>query len=844
MSSSKTKKKFDKILELVQERVGDEIGGLMGATLLMSDLSTRLISKEDFFDEPSGKLVCSEMQLTGDIEGDGCIIVSVKDAVRLGGTLIMLPETELDEASAAEDYSEEIDDSYGEIANLIAGAYTSTFEEMYPKNFRFVRKDSEIITPVKVDIESDKPIPNQNYYQVSAKMTLNDVELGNLVLLMPAAALGLDDEAAPVEKSAEEAVDSPAATDTSAESNDDAEATDQNSDSTEPASEEPTASEKKASVPDKAAVEKNIKKFDKILEIAQERVADEIGGLMGAKMAMSDLSTRLISKEDFFEEPSGKLICSEMQLSGEVEGDGCILVSVKDAIRLGGTLIMLPDSELDEASAAEDYSEEIDDSYGEIANIIAGAYTSTFEEMYSKSFRFIRKKLEMLTPIKVDIESDSPVPNQNYYQVSSKMTLNEVEMGNLILLIPAEALGLNMPEEAMPEEDISSSASPSTAAESGSSTDSENGSTAKAAPAEKAIDIKKQKKRVDACLKECNSRMTDEVSAILGAEVSFTDHETRLVNKEDFFFDEASGKQILAHLDVVGELDGNAFMYVSLKDAIYIGGTLIMLPPTELDLIVAEEEFGDDSEDAYGEIANIISGVYTKVFEEQYPEKVRFIKTRLEQVVPMKVDSESDEPMPDTLYYMATSKINIGDKSLGSMQMLIPANLLKLETLGQAEAADDAPEEGSAAGSSVTGKAAASGVTDGVGVREGGNSSQNPEFLIVSNEGGECSKITAVLNSRGVSYKVLDYKESASDYLPGEVKAIFLVMAEVDEKGLGVAIKISSASSLPLIAVGAQWTRTKVIKAVKYGVDDILLAPASDADIEGKIDSVSAKKAA
>jgi len=56
--------------------------------------------------------------------------------------------------------------------------------------------------------------------------------------------------------------------------------------------------------------------------------------------------------------------------------------------------------------------------------------------------------------------------------------------------------------------------------------------------------------------------------------------------------------------------------------------------------------------------------------------------------------------------------------------------------------------------------------------------------------------------------------------------------------------QISSASSLPLIAVGPGWTKTKVIKAVKYGVDDILLTPASDAEIEEKIDSVSAQIAA
>lgn len=616
------------------------------------------------------------------------------------------------------------------------------------------------------------------------------------------------------------------------------------------------------------------KKIDKILELVQERVGDEVGGLMGATLDMSGLTTLLISKEDFFDEPSGKLVFSEMQLSGELEGDGAILISVKDAIRLGGTLIMLPDNELEEAASSEDYSEEIDDSYGEIANIIAGAYTKTFEEMYPKKFRFIRKAQEVISPLQVDVESDRPIPNQNYYQVSTAMKLNGVEMGRLVLLIPAKPLGLDE-EPSAPEQPVETTSAQK--AEVAGSTSDETGHgdhsdtagggnndiagevspvegalensqvaegtvSAGSTPAAKPFDTKKQKKRVDACLKECNVRMGDEVGALLGADVKFTEHTTRTVNKEDFFFDVASGKQILAHMDVVGVLEGKGYLYVGLKDAIFIGGTLIMLPPKELDTIVAEEEFNDDSEDAYGEIANIISGVYTKVFEEQYPDKIRFIKTGLEKVVPMKVDAESDEPMPDVLYYMASSKMSIGNKSLGSMHMLVPATLYKLEGLGQDEVADDAPDVGSK--NSVTGKTDATVASGSIGVKEGGNATPNPEFLIVSNDAAECSKIAAVLNARGVPFKVLDYKESASDYLPGEVKAVFLVMADVDEKGLGAAIKISAISSLPLIAVGPAWTKTKVIKAVKYGVDDILLTPASDADIAEKIDSVSAKKAA
>jgi len=608
--------------------------------------------------------------------------------------------------------------------------------------------------------------------------------------------------------------------------------------------------------------EKAKKKIDKILELTQERVADEVGGLMGATMSMSDFSTRLISKEDFFDEPSGKLVFSQMSLTGEVEGDGCILISVKDAVRLGGTLIMLPEGELEESVSSEDYSEEIEDSYGEIANIIAGAYTKTFEDMYSKSFRFVRKKQEIIIPVKVDVESDEPIPNQNYYEVSASMELNGTEMGKLILLIPAAPLDLDDDAPVL-EADESKKEDSSTKPETADTDSSTENSSSPVASVDNAepFDTKKQKKRVDACLKECSTRMGDEIGAMLGTEVKLTDHETRLVNKEDYFFDEASGKQILAHMDVVGDREGKSYLYVGLKDAIHIGGTLIMLPPTELEKSVKEEEFTEDTEDAYGEIANIISGVYTKVFEEQYPDKIRFIKTSLEQVVPMKVDAESAEPMPDVPYYMATSKLNIGDSELGNIQLLVPADLLKLEGLGQQAAADDAPTqqadkantdnspEGTTdsekAKGNVSGNAgAADGASGHAGAKEAGEGSQNPEFLLVSNDGGACSTITAVMNERKIAFKVLDYKDSVSDCLPGDVKAIFLVMSAVDEQGLGVAIKINAACSLPLIAVGPEWTRTKVIKAVKYGVDDILLTPASESDISEKINSVQAKMAA
>ena len=101
-----------------------------------------------------------------------------------------------------------------------------------------------------------------------------------------------------------------------------------------------------------------------------------------------------------------------------------------------------------------------------------------------------------------------------------------------------------------------------------------------------------------------------------------------------------------------------------------------------------------------------------------------------------------------------------------------------------------------------------------------------------------------MLRNLGHRVKLLTFKDNIQNYLPGEVKAIYLVMREVNEQAFGLAIKINSASMVPLIAAGPGWTRTKVIKAVKYGVQDILLTPATKEDVVENAGNNLLKKAA
>ncbi len=628
-------------------------------------------------------------------------------------------------------------------------------------------------------------------------------------------------------------------------------------------------------------------RLDRIIESCRERIQTEVSALLGKQLTLAKAETDILTKEDFFSMPAGKMVLAHIQMEGDIEGQGALLVLLKDAIRIGGTLIMLPESELETVIAEESYTEELEDSYGEIANIIAGSLTSTFEELYPKSFRLVRTEQEIIIPVKVDVESDKPIPNDTYYLMTSALRLDEVEMGDMHLLLPAAPFGLVEPEpEAEPAEpaeqaaqagsvsapetetdediEVISNQHASTEEESvevisQESSDDGEAETSPVAPSPKKTDPRKQKKLIDRLLDGCRQQMETEVGALLGGKFDLAPESNALVSKEDFL-DQLGGKQVMARLAVRGEKEGEGYIFASLKDAIFLGGTLIMLPEGELGEAVLREEFGPDTEDAYGEITNIIAGVYTSVFEEQYRKKIGFVKTGLEKIVPVKIDPDSDDTFPNTLYYLSVLSMSFDGRELGQLQVLFPADLLDLQDLGQTEKEQEATgttSQGSraasadgGAGGPVSAAASRTAETDGgaggpARVQTVDQAADVPDILICTDHEEEGERIAGVLRNMGHQPRILHFKDPVANYLPGAIGCVFLVMRSVSEQGFGVAIKIhTTAPSIPLIAAGPAWTRTTVLKAVKYGAVDILITPASEEDIREKIEANLGQKAA
>ena len=122
---------------------------------------------------------------------------------------------------------------------------------------------------------------------------------------------------------------------------------------------------------------------------------------------------------------------------------------------------------------------------------------------------------------------------------------------------------------------------------------------------------------------------------------------------------------------------------------------------------------------------------------------------------------------------------------------------------------------------------------------------EQADILILSDDEAESERLTAAVQALGYTARVAHFKEPVATVLGSRIQLVFLVMGEVSEQGFGVAIKLgSSGLNVPLVAAGPDWTRSLVLKAVKYGASDILVTPSTPSDIRQKLETNLVRRAA
>lgn len=600
--------------------------------------------------------------------------------------------------------------------------------------------------------------------------------------------------------------------------------------------------------------------FESIYPDVLEKSAAEVGELIGQQLELRDESAAAGAAPALFSPPKKPFGLAAFSAKNAGTDPVYLLFGMDLAIELAGRLVMLPQDEINAHKKQKALDGDLLDAFAEIANIVSGVLNQVFHEAFpEKKIRLVKGNIETY-PAKT---KDIPLPEGVLSSHAGSLALKGENLGFFQLFYPhglldrsdagekADAAGGPAGEASSPgkstqaaEAPVSAGAkdAPVTTAAGGESPAAE--APAAEAPAPEALPAEDLlgEDFVREFLIEGLEPVREELEALLGYLVAFEEQKTFWRKKSELLA-KTRGKQVLTRIRVGGEKEGYGYILLPLKDAVYFGGLLLMMPADSIAQVVKSGTFDGEVADAFGELANILVGCYSNQFKSAFPRRLTLKRDSLEAIVSGKTDPESDHPFPADDYYLVSARIRMGDKHYGPIELFFPAGILGLS--------GDSGFEPAPAPGATAAAAPAEGPRESQKPGDRKSQSQNfdPEMppgavsaarrivALIGRDDAELEKIENGIRETGAQINRLDPDENLKDALSGDdTGCVFLLISKVNDQGLARAIRIKAAMSkkCPLILAGPGWTKTMVIKARRYGADDILVTPADEALIRKK----------
>lgn len=624
-----------------------------------------------------------------------------------------------------------------------------------------------------------------------------------------------------------------------------------------------------------------------------ENSAAELGDLIGQTLTLQDISNRQGSRQEVFTAPRQKFVMAAFDIK-KGEGDPVYLFFDLDlAIELAGQLIMLPADEINAHKKKKELDGDLLDAFSEIANILSGVINAVLQEAFpDRKMHFVKGKLDIF-PAK---SANVPLSDGIMTAYSAKVTVKDSSPGGFTFFFPHSLLSEgDVGVKALEDELSSETGSPTPELSVQGKTEKtkpENtgGPSADATPASR--DMKKQPpvdarpdNPDDALFQEISPDMTEdpeplplildvakqdymdqgfvdtfllegletareEFEALLGYPVTFVGQQTLWKTKKELL-SRTKGKQVLTRVKVSGDKDGYGYVLIPLKDAVHFGGLLLMMPSESIAESIKKGEFDGEVADAFGEIVNILVGSYSNQFKNEFPVKISLKKESLEVFVPIKGDLPGDQPFPDDDFYLMSAGIRMGDQPYGPIELFFPAHILGVQPPPGFESAEipghvpgnedvwDLPafmSEDQSLESQKVVPGYKGGQKIDSALHEVHQHAGARIITIIGEDADELAGMEEIIRDAGFQYRSLMLDEDLKSGLAGEDTCVFLFINKVNDQGLARAIKIKSVmgKNCPLVLAGPQWTRSSVIKARRYGADDILVTPADTDSIRKK----------
>ena len=313
------------------------------------------------------------------------------------------------------------------------------------------------------------------------------------------------------------------------------------------------------------------------------------------------------------------------------------------------------------------------------------------------------------------------------------------------------------------------------------------------------------------------------------------------------YFSDMEDAILIAAVESKEDYSGRFYLIFSLRDAILLSGMLLGIPPARISEKRKLAIIENDDYDAFGEIMNQVIGSFNTVFKPSFANKVHLKLVKPKKFVPDVDGLAEDEPIPEGDYLLFRSQLGLDGYEMDRLDILMPRHLaLAFEPQEEAPSpatavVEEAAELPEAAAEEVAAPPAAAAEE---GVSEAGEEREEREereetIIILEDDLRERENLKRCLEATGV--KLLDAPLSADIrelFAQGDVRVAVVGVADTEDRELALCIKIAALrhdKPMPIIMCAPGWTRSGVLKAVKYGARDIILKPYTQDELVTKV---------
>lgn len=325
------------------------------------------------------------------------------------------------------------------------------------------------------------------------------------------------------------------------------------------------------------------------------------------------------------------------------------------------------------------------------------------------------------------------------------------------------------------------------------------------------------------------SQTGEESSMLLGQQLRIEESDSVNTNKITYFSD-SDDAIFVANVEAREEYSGQFYMVFSLRDAILLSGLLLGIPAARINEKRRLAIMEPDDIDAFGEILNQIIGSFNSVFKPALPQKIHLKLNAPKKFIPGIDEMSESEPVPDGEFVLYRAQLGMDGLEMDRLNILMPVDLAN-----QIDPPDESPEtevekaQGSAEeGALETQGGAALSTATGEGT-----------VLFLEDDEEVRENVRQALCSAGISVVAASLRADLREICPQNNAAVAVVgVSDTEDRELALCIKIKAMnqdSPVPIIMCAPQWTRSCVLKALKYGARDIILKPYDAAELVSKV---------